>query len=110
MTEKPITNDDCIKWKKNKLVNPHTDYHFKAKEKSAIYKKFAKACKEVATPVQPIVKAVEIPNQKEVITSEACYKWLKSNKKINPVTDKPIKQSEKSNSLYKKLEDACIKL
>ncbi len=107
MSEKPITEKDCVEWKMNKLINPQTGYHFKAKEKSKRYKQFAKACVNVKTPTQSPVFSVNIPNQKEPITPNLCLKWLKDNKKKNPITDKPIKPSA---TLFKKLEEACIKL
>ena len=107
MSEKPITEQDCFKWKKNKLINPHTDYHFKAKEKSKIYKRFEKECSKIRTPIQTPVFSVMIPTQKKPITADLCYKWLNNNKKKNPITNAPIKPDAK---LYKNLEEACIKL
>ena len=108
MSEKPITNDDCIKWKKNKSVNPHTDYNIT--EKSKIYKRLKKACVDVQTPKKSPINAVKLPNQKIPITPELCYKWLNNNKKKNPITNALIKPSIKKNSIYKQIEDACIKL
>ena len=107
MSEKPITTNDCIKWKKDKLINPHTGYHFKAKEKSKRYKQFAKACINIRSPIQSPILSIPISNQKIPITSDLCYKWLKDNKNKNPITNAPIKSTSK---LYKQIEDACIKL
>lgn len=108
MSDKLITNEDCIKWKKNKHLNPHTNYNIT--EKSNIYKRLKKACVDIATPKKTPVIAVEIPKQKMPITPELCYKWLNDNRKKNPITNALIKPSEKRNSIYKQLENACIKL
>jgi hypothetical protein len=49
MKDKQITNDDCIKWKQNKLINPHTNY--KINKDKTIYKRFEKACINVNSPI-----------------------------------------------------------
>ena len=63
MNKKEITEEDCFKWKKDKFRNPHTNYEFKAKEKSQEYKRFKKACEGIKTP--------ELNNKKEI---ELIYK------------------------------------
>jgi len=109
MKKKEITTNDCIKWKENKLINPHSGYEFKAKEKSKEYKRFKEACKDVKTPIKDKVTVNEIylKTQYEPITRELCFKWIANNKLINPLTNSKI---DKSGKLYKEIEKACIKL
>ena len=109
MNKKEITEADCIKWKLNKFINPHSGYEFKAKEKSKEYKRFKKSCEGIKTPI----KKLEIPDyivintQNEPITKELCYKWIANKKLINPITNSKI---DKKGKLYKSIQNACIKL
>jgi hypothetical protein len=109
MNKKEITEDDCIKWKMNKYINPHTTYEFKAKEKSKEYKRFKKACEGIKTPIKKVIipKNVIINTQNEPITKELCYKWIANKKLINPITNSKI---DKKGKLFKDIQNACIKL
>ena len=110
MNKKEITEEDCLKWKKDKFHNPHTNYEFKAKEKSQEYKRFKKACEGIKTPelsMKEEVTEVKIKNQKELITKELCYKWIANKGLINPITGSII---DKRGKLYKEIQKACIKL
>ena len=107
MSKKPITVDDCIKWKLDKSINPHTGSKLSAMEKSPIYKRLEKSCKTIKTPIKSLELEIPIKGQKKPITAELCYKWLKSGKTKNPLSNYPL---NKSSSLYKSIERACIKL
>lgn len=110
MNKKEITKEDCIKWKKDKFRNPHTNYEFKAKEKSAEYKRFKKTCEGIKTPETSFkeeINEVIIKNQKTAITKDLCYKWIANKGLINPITNSII---DKNGKLYKEIEKACIKL
>ena len=109
MNKKEITEDDCIKWKMNKYINPHTNYEFKAKEKSKEYKRFKKNCIGIKTPVKKIIipENIIINTQKEPITKELCYKWIANKKLINPITNSKI---DKKGKLFKDIQNACITL
>lgn len=104
---KDITEEDCKKWKANKLINPLTDYSIK--KGLNIYKQLEKACKGVKSPIkikEPEVKSIKtIINNKEVeITPEVCMQWMK-NKFKNPFTNFSIKET---SPIYKKFSNACI--
>lgn len=107
MDKKEITEQDCIKWKLNKYINPHTRYKFKVKEKSKEYKRFKKACEGIKTPIKEkiIPDNVIITTQNEPITKELCYKWIANNKLINPITNSKI---DKKGKLFKDITKACI--
>jgi site-specific DNA-methyltransferase (adenine-specific) len=47
---KDISDEDCLKWKKNKLVNPLTKSKSKIVEGGPMYKKFTHACSHIKTP------------------------------------------------------------
>ena len=111
--QRDITEEDCIKWKKNKSINPHTNY--KINKNKPIYKKFEKACLEVKTPnisnkEEKIENNDEIKikiNKKEYfLTKEICQEWL-NDKYKNPYTKYKI--NEKS-PIYKVLEKSCKQL
>jgi len=110
MNKKEITIEDCLKWKKDKYRNPHTNYEFKAKEKSKEYKRFKVECEGIKTP-EPEFKEellnIKIKNQKQPITKELCYKWIANKGIINPITNSII---DKNGKLYKEIEKACMKL
>jgi hypothetical protein len=109
MNKKEITEEDCLQWKMNKYINPHTTYEFKAKEKSKEYKRFKKACEGIKTPIKKkiILENIIINTQKEPITKELCYKWIANKKLINPITNSKI---DKKGKLFKDIQNACIML
>ena len=109
MNKKEITEEDCLQWKMNKYINPHTSYEFKAKEKSKEYKRFKKACERIKTPIKKkiIPENIIINTQKEPITKELCYKWIANKKLINPITNSKI---DKKGKLFKDIQNACIML
>ena len=101
-----ITNEDCIKWKANKLINPLTDYAIK--KGLNIYKKLEKACKGVKSPIKEKVQDINIiktviNNKEYEITPDICIQWMK-NKLKNPFTNFTIKET---SPIYKKLLNAC---
>ena len=114
--EDPYTLEECIKWKKNKEVNPKTGYAIK--KGKTVYKKIQKACSHVQSPEASPVKSDEdfikiyktkkdeTNNNPLIVTSHVCKKWL-NNKLKDPFTNYLI--TEKS-AFYKKLENACKKL
>jgi len=106
-----ITTDDCIKWKNNKEINPHTNY--KIKKGNAVYKKFEKACSQIVSP-KKISEEEEkdndiiniIINKKNYeITKDICNKWIK-NKYKNPFTNYKINEL---SPIYKTLDSICKK-
>jgi hypothetical protein len=96
------TKDECLKWKTNKLVNPKTNR--KIEKDKATYNKLKKDCDSYKTPVIEESKKI-IKNSKDEFTKEECLKW-KSNKLVNPRTNRKI---EKDKPTYNKLNKLCDK-
>jgi len=112
-TEEPYTTEECIRWKKNKLINPRSGYTIQ--KGKTVYKKLQKACINIESPkISPkeinkdfikIYKTKKDENDDKplIVTPDICNKWLK-NKLKDPFTNYLI--TEKS-VFYKKLENAC---
>ncbi len=105
--KKELTKEDCIKWMKNREVNPISNY--KITYKGKIYKEIENKCKEfklqeVKIDVQDI-DYIKRKIFKEPITEYHCQDWFK-NKYKNPFTNYGIQ--EKSDK-FKILSRECAK-
>ena len=103
--EVKITDNDCIKWRLNKLRNPITNYQIK--EGKDVYKKFLKACSHIKTPElkdKPKEKPketliVKISGKEYELDKTKCYQWLSLNKLKNPFTNHSIKETSIINKI-----------
>lgn len=106
MNKREPTKDECERWKKDKSINPITNYKI-VNRRGIIYKSLEKACKDVKTPIaSPIDLSKGIITKLfngRPITKDICQKWV-ANKLINPYTNHLI--SDKS-IIYKTLDNVC---
>ena len=62
------TDEECLKWKKNKLVNPTSKTKSIIKEKGSIYNELEEKCKHIKTPKNtPDKTPIEKPKKKVIL-------------------------------------------
>ena len=112
--ELKLTDEECIKWKSDKTINPITKY--KIQKGKSVYKELEKQCKHINTPVlhdddkdkdkKQIINIV-INGKKYDLDENKCYQWLSNNKQKNPFTNHRISLN---SPIVKILENGCNKL
>jgi len=105
-----LTDEDCIKWKSNKLINPVTKY--KIQKGKVIYNEIEKKCAHIKTPKigeeEEIDKIdINIYGKKYELDKDKCKEWLTTNKQKNPFTNHRISIN---SPIVKILEEGCNKL
>lgn len=108
--EVKITDNDCIKWRLNKLINPITNYSIK--KGKDVYKKFLKECSHINTPElkddskdkPKETLMIKISGKEYQLDKNKCYQWLALNKLKNPFTNHSIKETSIINKI---LENGC---
>ena len=105
--KKELTKEDCIKWMKNREINPISNYKITFKGK--IYKEIEKKCKEYKLQdVKINVEDIDYIKRKifkEPITEYHCQDWFK-NKYRNPFTNYGIQEN---SDKFKILSRECAK-
>jgi hypothetical protein len=103
--KKAITEEDCIKWKKNKLRNPLTKTNSKIKENGPIYNKFKTECEHIKTP--------ELKKKEDKVISKSSSKSSTSSSSKSPLNPIEIKkktkkeiEEERSTLYYPDLNDS----
>lgn len=94
MLSRKLTQEECHKWRKNKLRNPITNYPIS--NKSKIFKQIENQC-------NPKNESEKSQKSKNEFTLEECLEWEK-NKSRNPKTRYTL--SEKSK-IRKYIQDTC---
>lgn len=98
MLSRKLTQEECDKWKKNKLKNPITNYRIS--NKSKIYNLIEKQCNPKESDKSPESKKTSVNSD---FTLQDCLEWEK-NKSRNPKTRYTL--SEKSK-VRKYIQETC---
>ena len=90
-------DEDCIEWKRNKLVNPLTGK--KIQEGKGIYNELKKSCSHINSND---IKSDSYKSPKKY-SDEHCIQW-KKNKLVNPLTGRKIQEGK---GVYNDLKKNC---
>ena len=98
------SDKDCIKWKKNKLINPITKR--KIQEGKGVYNDFKKNCSHINSKSLDKFSNDKSPenknkNKNNKYSDKDCIEW-KRNKLINPITKRKIQEGKGVYNDFKK--------
>jgi hypothetical protein len=111
--ELKLTDEECIKWKSDKTINPKTRY--KIQKGKNVYKELEKQCAHIKTPKldeeedidKKKILNITINGKKYDLDESKCNEWLSNNKQKNPFTNHRIGIT---SPIIKILENGCNKL